>query len=137
MRMNPSILQTLEAVASHSISQPLWLWSMSLPSLGPIPASSLTECSLIVCDEPLQSGAGEHAPSITVFAPGKPANMLSKLRFSCTITTTCEILPDPAPLGGGTVTTLELLQPAMPASAATKIRASNRFMTPPTAGYVT
>src|SRR5579863_3349458 len=104
---------------------------MSVPWLRPTPASSFTEWSGIICD-PLHHAVGTHAPSIVVFAPGKPAKILSKLRFSWTKTTTCLIFPLGPPLGGGT-TVLEPLQPATQSAAAsaTAPRRSIYSGTPP------
>ena len=51
-------------------------------------------------------------PLIAVIAPGKPAKMLLKLRFSCIRMTTCWIEWFGGGAVGGGVTALVLLQPA-------------------------
>src|ERR1700722_13233455 len=70
---------------------------------------------------------GLHGPDIAVVAPGKPAKMLLKLRFSCIRMTTCWIEWFAGGAVGG-VTALVLLHPAN-ATASDSGRARRVFTT--------
>src|SRR5580698_10884886 len=75
----------------------------------------------------LHHGAFSQGPLIAVTAPGKPAKMALKLRFSCIMMTTCLMVVCAAGRFG---TALVLLHPANAAANRGATKARTRFMMP-------